>query len=164
MSALSRIADALAPWQSIYADSTGLSNAITATHVVALLVGGGMAIGFDRMTLRVLRRSADERALHLREQAAVHRPVMIAIVALVVSGLLMLTADLTEFIASPVYWLKMTLVVFLLTNGLLMMRAESRIERSTGYATADAHWHRLGVHARVSMALWIAIATLGVAL
>ncbi|MEO5510406.1 MAG: hypothetical protein ABIS27_07220, partial [Longimicrobiales bacterium] len=71
----------------------------------------------------------------------------------------MAAADVEEFIAAPVFWIKMGLVVLLLINGLMMQRTEARLTSG-----AHAAWQKLRVHARLSMALWLLIATLGIIL
>jgi hypothetical protein len=148
MSVVGQLATVLEPWQSIYADSTLISTSITALHVVALVVGGGIAIATDRMTLRVRAGTAEQQENHARELAAVHRPVLVGLVVIIVSGLLMAAADVEVFLTSPVFWIKMTLVVLLLVNGLVMQRSASRLTAS----------------ARVSVTLWALITILGVVL
>jgi hypothetical protein len=159
------LAGLLAPWQSIYSDSTAVSVSITAAHIVALLVGGGFAIAMDRMTMRMNNRSSPQLSEHLGELHDVHRPVIIAVAVLAVSGVLMAAADIEEFAANPVFWLKLALVVLLLINGWLLQRAESRVNAVTDlYATADPQWKRLAFLSRTSMLLWIGTTIAGVVL
>jgi hypothetical protein len=148
-----QIATVLEPWQSVYANSTVLSTTILAVHVLALVIGGGLALANDRMTLRMAQRSDDARTVHLAELHAAHRIVIPALVALFISGVLMATADIEEFLASRVFWAKLFLIALLLVNGFLMRRAESRSD-----------WPRLYRASRFSLVLWLTIATLGVVL
>ena len=148
-----QIATVFEPWQSAYANSTVLSTTILTMHVLALVVGGGLALANDRMTLRMIHRSEEARADHLVELETVHRIVIPALIALFITGVLMATADIEEFLASRVFWTKLVLIALLLLNGFLMRRAESRSD-----------WTRLYRASRFSMVLWLTIATLGVVL
>src|SRR5215218_8388271 len=111
MDSLVRLA---APWESLFGDSVFVATAVTAMHVLALLIGGGLAIAADRTTLRVLRHPVEDRAAQLAELHATHRPVLIALVLLFVSGVLLAAADLQTFLGSPVFWVKLGLVALLL--------------------------------------------------
>lgn len=154
----------LESWQSMYSDSAWLPAALTAVHLVALLLGGGLAIAADRMTLRSAR-SYEARHQHLAELATVHRPVMVAIGALFASGMLMAAADLETYIASPVYWAKLALVGLLLLNGLGMTRAERSLARSApGDLAIASLWGRLRTHALASLLLWTLVTIAGVLL
>lgn len=167
MSVLHQLTVALEPWKTYWADHTSVSNAITAGHVVALLLGGGLAIAADRMTLRVVRRSAPERAMHAQELHDTHRPVVIAIAFIVLTGLLMLGSDIAEFVAKPIYWIKMGMVVLLLINGLMLQRAEMRVLAGTTNSNAmspDGLWKHIALYARFSITLWIAITVAGIVL
>jgi hypothetical protein len=166
MSVVESLANVFAPWQSMYADNSGISVTITAIHIVALLIGGGLALATDRSTLRVLRRTAPERALHAAEIRDVHRPVLLSLLALAASGLLMATADIEEFLANPVFWVKMGSIALLLANGYMLQKRENAVleNRTDSYATADSLWKKIGFHSRVSMGLWIFITIAGVVL
>jgi hypothetical protein len=140
---------ALEPWQTLFADSLVVSTTIVAVHILSLLIGGGLAIAADRMTLRALRNPQADWQYHMQEIGAVHRPVGIALMGSFLSGLLLAAADIEEFIDSPVYWTKMALVAMLIVNGFFLHRVSR--ERSA-------------LTARISLVLWISIATLGVVL
>ena len=66
-----------------------------------------------------------------------------------ISGLLLLAADIDTYIASRLFWTKMALVALLMVNGLVLTRAERR-------ATAgdDVSWGTLRWTAIASLALW----------
>ena len=151
------------PWESLYANSTIVSSSVTTLHIVTLVLSGGLAIAADRMTLRALRDPVSDRAHHLRELRAVHRPVVAALLLLLVSGALLAAADVETFAASALFWVKMGVVVLLLVNGALLVRAERRLERGLA-ANAERGWRSLGLYARVSLSLWIVITVLGVVL
>lgn len=166
---IGRAAEIAAPWQTLYADSTVVSASVTAIHIVALLLSGGLAVAADRATLRALRVGEPERTVLFRELHAVHRPVLVALCVLVLSGFMLAAADVETFAASPAFWLKMALVVALLCNGIAIVRVEQRIERwapagDEPGAVARPPWHRLARYARLSMALWIATTLAGTVL
>lgn len=140
---------ALEPWQTLFADSLVVSTVILAVHILSLLIGGGFAIAADRMTLRALRNPHADWQYHREELNSVHGPVTVALMASAISGFLMVAADLEAFITSPVYWVKMALVALLLVNGFFIFRVSR--ERSA-------------LTARISMILWLSVATLGVVL
>jgi hypothetical protein len=167
MTLVQELARAMGRWQSLYSDSTLVSATVTTAHIVTLLVAGGLAISADRAALRALRQPAAERWFHLRELGAVHRPVLVALTLLFVSGILLAAADVETFAGSVLFWLKMGLVALLLANGVLLQRAESKLVAAS---TADVEptderlWRRLASHARASMTLWLLIAVAGTVL
>jgi hypothetical protein len=77
------------------------------------------------------------------------------------SGLLMVTADIETFVKSPVYWAKMTLVVLLLANGLVLEKTETALRHTPTSQWDAAVWTRLARTARVSIALWTAVVLAG---
>jgi hypothetical protein len=148
------------PWADFYSDSHLAQTLVTFAHVGALVVGGGIAIATDRATLRVA--SDVDRRRHLLEVAHVHRVVVGSLVVIVISGLLLFTSDLDANWTSPIFWVKMALIVALLANGLRMRRIEAAATADT--APSSAHWSALRGTAITSLALWLAITLLGVAL
>src|SRR5215213_6525433 len=103
------IKDILAPWENAYSDSTLISTTVTALHLIGMLVGGGLAIAADRATLRVSDEAPGQREWHLGELNAIHRPVVLAMALLFVTGVAMIAADFETFITSPVLWIKLSL-------------------------------------------------------
>jgi hypothetical protein len=160
------LSDAFAPWQSLYAESTLVSTTVTTIHIVTLLLAGGLAVGADRASLRALRQPATERSWHLRELGAVHRPVLIALAALFMSGVLLAAADIEVFAASTLFWVKMGLVALLIANGVLMRRTETRLTAGDGLDAGEQNklWRNLGARSRSSLALWVLIAIAGTVL
>lgn len=150
------------PWADLYSGSKVLPTVVTFAHVGGLLLSGGLAITADRVTLRLKTFDAPARAQHLADLARTHRAVIAGLVVIALSGLLMLAADLETFLGSPVFWIKMTLVVALLANGYRMTRLERALRE--GDASSGAGWNRLRSTAIVSLVLWFVITLAGVTL
>jgi hypothetical protein len=163
---LQQLVAALQPWQSAYSNSKVIPAVVTTVHLVALLFGGGLAVAADRATLRVGRRGAADQATQLTELRAVHKPVLVALVALFASGVLLTAADLETFIASPVFWVKLGLVTLLLVNGLVLERTESRLRSLSAREIVPTTrvrslWRRLRKSAVLSLVLWTATLVAG---
>ena len=147
-------------WQSLYGDSAFLSIAVTALHLVGMLVGGGLALAADRVTLRVSNEQPGERERHLGELNAIHRPVLMSLALLFITGAAMVAADVATFLVSPVLWIKLTLVALLVVNGVILERTETALRRADG----SSSWERLRLAAYCSIGLWIATLVAGVVL
>ena len=163
---LQHLVAALQPWQSAYSNSKVIPAMVTTVHLAALLFGGGLAVAADRATLRVGRRGATDHATQLAELRAVHKPVLIALIALFGSGVLLAAADLETFVASPVFWVKLGLVALLLLNGFVLERTESRIRNLSARevvpaARVQSLWRRLRRSATYSLVLWTATLVAG---
>jgi uncharacterized membrane protein len=154
------LASLVGPWADFYSDSHLAQTVVTFAHVGALVVGGGVAIATDRMTLKVA--SDVDRRRHLLDVAQVHRVVIGSLVVIVVSGVLLFASDVDAHWTSPIFWMKMALIVALLANGLRMRRIEAAAAADT--APSSAHWGALRGTAIASLALWLAVTLLGVAL
>lgn len=126
--------------------------------MLALLGGGGLAIAFDRATLRT--RPADG-ADHLRELRAVHRVVGTALGVSLLTGTLLFFLHTERYVTSAIFWGKMALLVGLAGNALVMQIAERDIREEASPVRA---WQRLRATARTSTTLWILIAVGGVVL
>jgi hypothetical protein len=155
-----------APWQALYSDSKIASGTVTATHLLALLFGGGLAVAADRATLRSLSQHVDERIRSLQNIRTTHRPVLIALVVLFISGFALAAADLETFLGSWIFWVKLGLVALLLINGFILERTETRLRLSSAVETdtsaGDSRlWRRLKVAAVMSIALWSATLVAG---
>jgi hypothetical protein len=164
MSPVTTLVQALEPWKSLYGDSKTVASAVTGIHLVGLLFGGGLAVAADRSTLRALRRPPAERAESLRELHAVHRPVLIALAVLFLSGVALAAADLDTFLGSPVFWAKLGVVALLLANGAVLERTERALRRDGVEDRPRRLWRRLGISTRLSLALWTATVLLGTVL
>ena len=158
-----RLVELAEPWAAVYGESALLPTLITFGHLAALVFAGGLAVTLDRATLRAARGSADARWHQLRELERAHRAVLVGLGLSLVTGVLMLTADLETYLPSRIFWVKVALIVALLANGYRMTRLESRIA-TTPNAADDAGWAGLRASAAVSIFLWFMIAFAGVAL
>lgn len=156
------LVDLADPWAKVYGHSKVLATIVGFLHVAPIVVGGGLAIALDRSTLRVRHDDPGARARHLSELGSGHGVVLGALALSLLSGVALLAADLETYFDSPIFWVKMGLIVLLLANGALMTRTE-RALRAAG-ATADAPWRRLRTIAITSLALWLTITLAGVAL
>ena len=145
-------------WESIYANSAVLRTLIGFVHIAGLVVGGGCAIVADRATLRAYRRSAANRAAEIDGIRAAHRVVLAGLAAVMVSGVLLMSADFDTFVHSRIFWVKMGLVAMLLLNGALLSRLGSTA------AVNDAQWKRLAYVSGFSLALWLLTTLTGAAL
>ena len=157
---------ALAPWQSMYSNSKVIPAVVTTVHLLALLFGGGLAVAADRTTLRVGRRGSPEQSAQLDELRAVHRPVLVALVALFASGVLLTAADLKTYLGAPMFWVKLGLVTLLLLNGVVLERTESTLRVLSARHVAPAKrmaqlWRRLRASAVCSLGLWTATLVAG---
>ena len=164
------LAQLVEPWRSLYSDSKPLSIAVMFAHVGALLIGGGFAVAADRMTLRVFREDREAQIRQLSELHAIHRPILIALVILFVSGVLMAAADVETFAVSIPFWIKITCVTSLLINGGLLYKTEEALRSVyAGGVNASGHaagglWNRLRKTAIASLVLWIMTALAGTVL
>src|SRR4051812_5649996 len=114
MTIIQTLAHTLEPWNSAFANSTLLSGTVTGAHILSLLFSGGLAIGADRATLRATGGDssggtvlAERRRVQLGELGATHRPVLVAMTVLFLSGLLLAASDVETFLVSVVFWIKM---------------------------------------------------------
>jgi hypothetical protein len=162
MSVPESLVNLLKPWNEFYSHSKTAATVVIFLHVGGLLLAGGLAIAADRTTLRALRTAVGERTQYLRELGAVHRWVLTGLTIVVISGLLLLTADIETFFGSWIYWTKMALVVVLLINGWMMTRTEAGLRRDA--TESSPHWRSLHRTAVTSVTLWFVIAAFGVAL
>jgi len=139
-------------WAKLYADTKPVSIGVTYIHLAGLLLGGGAAVAADRETLKAAREPDPVRADHLAFLGSVHGIAMTGLAMLAVSGAAMLLADLDTFWSARAFWIKMSLVVVLLANGLLMRQAE-HLARST----PERAWRQLRWTSVASLVLWFAI-------
>jgi hypothetical protein len=149
------------PWNKLYSHSKAISAAVIYLHLVPLLIAGGAAIVADRATLRAARGDAAERDRQIDELAGTHRLVVGGLALSLASGVLLFLSDVETFLASPLFWTKLTLVALLLANGVMMTRTEQAIGRVGEDATL---WARMRRIALLSMALWMTTALVGVLL
>jgi hypothetical protein len=139
-------------WARLYADSKPVSIGVTYVHLAGLLLGGGAAVAADRETLKAARESEPVRADHLAFLGTVHGIAVAGLLMLAASGLAMLLADLETFWGAKAFWIKMSLIVLLLANGLMMRQAEHLARTLPAKA-----WRRLTWTSVASLVLWFAI-------
>jgi hypothetical protein len=143
------IAGAIETWASFYANHAVLRTLIGFMHVGGLLAAGGCAVSADRATLKSVRLDTGARMTQLRALKDTHRIVVLGLAAIVISGLLLFASDFGTFLYSKLFWTKMGLVVLLLANGSLLIRAERQAE--SGNARG---WSLLTITSTLSVALW----------
>jgi hypothetical protein len=139
-------------WARLYADSKIVSISVMFVHFAGLLLGGGAAVAADRETLKAAREPEPARADHLAFLGTVHAIAATGLAMLALSGAAMLLADVENYWGMRAFWIKMSLVVLLLANGLLMRQAE----RLAPTLPARA-WRQLRATSIASLALWFAI-------
>lgn len=149
------------PWNGLYSDSKPIASAVLFLHLVPLLLAGGAAITADRATLRVSRGSAEDRTRQRGDLARTHAFVLGGLALSFVSGVLMFLSDVDQFLTSPFFWVKLSLVALLLLNGFMM----SRTERALASGPDDRLlWARMRTISVLSLILWIATTLAGVVL
>jgi len=149
----------LESWISLYANHATLRTGIEFMHIGGLVAGGGCAITADLATITAARTGSPTRATQLQLLERTHRIVVLGLVALVISGLLLLAADVETFLYSRIFWLKMGLMVLLLINGALLLLGERHVRRGDPRA-----WARLHYTATASLVLWFLTTLAGAAL
>ena len=149
-------------WADFYNDSTVLQSGVLFLHFGALLVAGGFAVAADRWVLRAGRMHEGARVLLLDQLGALHRPVLIGMILLILTGSAMALADAEALLSAPMFWLKMSCFALLLINGLTLLRAERKLLRvPLGNTRAAADWRALQWAARRSVSLWLLTLLLG---
>ncbi len=152
-----------APWRSLFSHSAPLEMSVVGTHVLSMLVAGGLAIAHDRGTLRSGRWAPPIRAHHFAELHAVHRTIVVALAICMLSGLALFAADVKTYVVSAPFWIKMALIAMLLGNALLMTAAEGSLRLDSGGAATLA-WARVRATSIVSALLWGSIVLVSIVL
>lgn len=148
-------------WAVLYADTPVASTTIVASHVLAMFVGGGVALATDL----ALWHGAGEGLVQWRR---VRRIVDLAVGVVFVTGVVLFLTDVATFIASPVYWIKMAAFALLVANGLrfaALDRAASTpaVANAVTATTIDAApARRARSVAATSACLWCLTVVLGV--
>jgi len=165
MTIVPMLAHLFAPWQSLYGDSKTVAAVVNAVHLTGLLFGGGLAVAADRTTLRAFKGERADRVRALTELGAVHRPVLLALAVLFLSGVALAAADVETFAASPIFWIKLGVVALLLMNGAVLARTEQALRRMEPGEPGRARlWHRLRVATYLSVGLWTGTVVIGTVL
>ena len=162
------------PWADLYSDNTTLSTGVIAGHILAMFVGGGMAISADRTILRSKPGTADAVRAVVADLSTTHSIVIGSLSVTVLTGLALLASDVGNFAVSRVFWVKMASFAILLINGLRMQRVEKGV--MTGLGALSIHttemqlpfptkaWGGIRKAAGVSLVMWLIIVLLGVIL
>jgi hypothetical protein len=150
------IAGLARPWADLYGSSMPLEATVVFLHLAALVVAGGLALASDRAIVRASGAAGTARSYVLEDVAAAHRLVIAGLGVLVVTGVLMLLADVEALLPSWIFWLKMLLFALLLANGLRLRQLTQRRP-----AAKVSGWRPLRAAALRSSALWLLLLLLG---
>lgn len=151
------------PWRSLFGRSAPVEMAVVGAHVLSMLVAAGLAIAYDRSSLRASRWALAVREHHVAELHAVHRVVVAALAVCMASGIALFASDVKTYIASVPFWIKMALIAALLCNALLMTANETSL-RINASSAASAAWSRVRASSIASIALWAAIVMVSIVL
>jgi hypothetical protein len=146
-------------WASIYANSAALRSAISFAHIAGLVGGGGCALAADRATLRAFRRPSGAVADEVHHLHGVHGVVLAGLTVVIVSGVLLMLADLDAYLTSLAFWIKMGLVAGLFVNGSILVRTALAAEAGDGRAR-----NTLRRASIASIILWFATTLVGAVL
>jgi hypothetical protein len=152
-----------APWRILFNHSAPVEMSVVGTHVLSMLVAGGLAISHDRGTLRAGRWTPSIRAHHFAELHAVHRTVVVALGICMLSGLALFATDVKAYVVSVPFWIKMSLIALLLANALIMTAAEGALQVDSAGAVSMA-WTRIRASSMVSAFLWGSIVLVSIVL
>ncbi|MEO7997338.1 MAG: hypothetical protein ABI852_07830 [Gemmatimonadaceae bacterium] len=169
-SAIAALANAVQPWQSLYAGHSSVSTLVLFIHISALVGSAGLAVANDRAIVRTSKEDITGHARRLADLSLSHRSVVTALAVSLISGVLLLLADVEAFLRMPAFWIKMGLILLLVGNASLMLRRETQLRRIESALVPVAPaingrlWLALRRHALASLALWFAIVLAGTAL
>ena len=153
-----------APWNELYANSKVIESLVTSLHLVAMMIGGGIAIAADRDTLRATRTSTGIGPDTLERLRGTHRPVLIALTVLLLTGLALATADVETFSKSPAFLIKLSIVALLVINGAVLVTTERQLGTGAPLEAVPRLRRRLRLTARLSLALWVGTVIAGAVL
>lgn len=153
--------DLTAPWGDFMKHSKLTKTIVLFLHIAPIVVGGGVAIGLDRLSLRLSKGDVPDRGRHLAELARTHNLVIASLAVSIVSGLALVAGEIDNFPTSWIFWVKMAFVAVLLVNGLRMKSIETSMARN---GPSERDWARLHTVALASITLWLTITFIGVAL
>jgi hypothetical protein len=173
MLSIDQIARWVDPWKQLFSHSSHVSGTVTGLHILALFLGGGLAVAADRSTLRVRSRDRATRLHQLHEVQAIHPAILSGLVVLFLTGVLLAASDVKTFLPSPWFWIKLSLVALLLINGGVLTLTERRMNvelanDARSDPTMDAPermlWGRMAKLAWFSIVLWTLTAVVGIVL
>ena len=161
MSALHAFADS---WSALYSNSATIRSLLAFVHIGGLVAAGGIAISADAGTLRAIRGGGVALQFEIERLHASHRLVIVGLTLVVMSGILLMLADLDAYLHSTAFWIKMALVLALIGNGGLLVRAGRPSPLSAGHSaivSGSRERLRLRVVSVASLTLWFATTLLG---
>jgi len=129
-------------------------------HAGAILFAGLTALAADREILRALKRPR-LRAHALTRLQKAHLRVFIGLGCALLTGSLMLSAQLATLPRSPFFWLKVAGLLALVWNGRRILKHERWLRSDPDN---EVFWQAMRAPARTSALLWCTIALLGVLL
>lgn len=157
------ITAAVRPFADLYAVSPALQSGTAFLHFAGLLTAGGFAVATDRAVWRTARsRDVQRRRVLISELEAIHRPVLIGLSVVFATGIALTAADTETYLASPVFWSKMLLIVLLLANGWWLGRISTSLVRN--FERENRGWRLLLASSAISITLWLAVTLAGVLL
>jgi hypothetical protein len=116
-------------WASLYSNSAVLRSGVSFAHLGGLVASAGPAIAADRALLRAVRRGHTAVIAELGAMRTTHILVITGLVAVTVSGIMLMLADLDSYLQSTAFWVKMALIVALTLNGVVLVRADRLVAR-----------------------------------
>src|SRR6059036_1020122 len=155
MLASTTVSQLLAGWARLYGH-TPVSATVTYLHLVGILVGGGVAVAADRVSLRLSPETLPDWRTELDRLAAVHRWVVGGLALIFASGVLMALAQVANFGTSVVFWTKMGLVALLIGNGYARLRTEIALRQGS-----LAAWSWFRRTSTASLVLWFLVLLAG---
>ena len=151
------------PFADLYASSAVMQTSTAFMHFAGLLTGGGFAIASDRAVWRAARsRDVTQRRHLLEELDAVHRPVLIGLTVVFVTGFMLTAADAGTFLTSAAFWTKMGLIALLLANGAWLGHLSKALHQHID--RTNRNWRLLLGSSAASLALWLSVTLAGVVL
>ena len=143
------VSHAVASWAALYSGSAVLRTVVSFFHVAGLVGGGGAAIAADRVTLMATRRGFAVTRQQISAIHNTHRVVILGLAAVIVSGVLLFTADVNTYAVSKLFWLKMGMVALLMVNGAILVRVGRDVPEPDERMRRTMRWT-----AGLSLALW----------
>ena len=150
----------LETWADFYARSDLLQFLAGFGHAGAILFAGLTALASDREILRALTRPR-LRPDALAQLQRAHLRVFIGLGCALLTGGLMLSAQLATLPRSAFFWLKMAGLLTLVWNGRRILRHERWLRSDP---ENEVFWQAMRVPAQTSAVVWCAVALMGVLL
>jgi hypothetical protein len=165
---------AIAWWAQLYRTNDIVQILAAFGHILSIAYAARFALAGDRAALRLTRATyavaspiasaaprTRSRAADLNTLTSAHRHVLTGLACALVTGLAQLAAQLDYLPQSPIFWVKMTLLVVLLANGRVIQLAGRRAVHA---ASSSGIPDELRPAALRSIALWCTLILLGLLL